>query len=193
MHGSYEILGSSYVCDKKMIKILSNKIIYKNKWIRIKKKKIIFPNKGVGEYYSLDQNDYVYVILQTSKNLFPLVKQYRHAINKYTYEFPSGTLEKKETPALCAKKEVLEETGHKVETLKKLSILYPDSGRLGNKVHMFFATSKHELTKKVDKKEEIKVLYFTKNQIKKLIKDNKILHQPHIGIFYTAIVNKLIK
>ena len=45
----------------------------------------------------------------------------------------------------------------------------------------------------VDKKEEIKVLYFTKNQIKKLIKDNKILHQPHIGLFYTAIVNKLIK
>ena len=40
-----------------------------------KKEKIIFPNKGVGEYYSLDQNDYVYVILQTSKNLFPLVKQ----------------------------------------------------------------------------------------------------------------------
>ena len=66
---------------------------------------------------------------------------------------------------MCAKKEVLEETGHKVETLKKLSILYPDSGRLGNKVHMFFATSKHKLTKKVDKKEEIKVLYFTKNQI----------------------------
>ena len=68
-----------------------------------KKEKIIFPNKGVGEYYSLDQNDYVYVILQTSKNLFPLVKQYRHAINKYTYEFPSGTLEKKKL-LLCVQK-----------------------------------------------------------------------------------------
>ena len=91
------------------------------------------------------------------------------------------------------KKEVLEETGHKVETLKKLSILYPDSGRLGNKVHMFFATSKAQINQKVDKKEEIKVLYFTKNQIKKLIKDNKILHQPHIGLFILQSLNKLIK
>ncbi len=193
MYGSYKIFRSSHLCNQKMIKLLKNKIIYQNKWIKIKKKKILFPNKGIGEYYSLDQKDYVYVILQTSKKLFPLVKQYRHAINKYTYEFPSGTLEKKETPSLCAKKEVLEETGHKVETLKKMSILYPDSGRLANKVHMFFATSKHTLTKKIDQKEEIKVYYFTKNQIKKLIKDNKILHQPHIGLFYTAIVNELIK
>ena len=175
-----------------MKKILNKKIAYRNDWISIVKKKIKFQYKGTNDYYSLNQKDYVYILVQTPNKLFPMVKQYRHAINKFTLEFPSGLLEKKETPKQCARKEVLEETGHKIETLKKISTSYPDSGRLSNRVHMFFAKSKKQKIEKINKKEEIKVKYYSKEQIKKLIKDNKILHQPHIGLFYSAIIHKLI-
>ena len=47
------------------------------------------------------------------------MKQYRHSIDKHTLEFPSGTLEKNETPKECAIKEVKEETGLTVNKLKK--------------------------------------------------------------------------
>ena len=172
--------------------IIRKKIVYSNRWLKIKSKKINFSYKDIGNYYSVHQKDYVYVLLKTSKSLFPMVKQFRHAINKYTLEFPSGCLEKKETPNICAKKEVLEETGHKIDFLKKIGTVYPDSGRLANKVHMYFATSKANKIKEIHKKEGIKVYYFSKNQIINLIKKNKILHQPHIGLFYTAIIKKLI-
>lgn len=175
-----------------MTKLLKKKIIFSNEWIKLIKKRIKFLYKGTGDYYSVEQRDYVYVLLQTSNNLFPMVKQYRHAINKYTLEFPSGLLEDKESPNECARREVMEETGHLVKRLIKLSTIYPDSGRLSNKVHMFYAKSDKKKIKKIDKNEEIKIFYYSKEQIKKLIKANKILHQPHIGLFYKALIHNLI-
>jgi ADP-ribose pyrophosphatase len=175
-----------------MKKILNKKVVYKNKWIKITNRKIEFLHKKTSNFYSIDQKDYVCILLQTENNLFPMVKQYRHAIGKYTLEFPSGLLDYKETPIDCAKKEVLEETGHKVIKLIKLSTLYPDSGRLSNKVHMFFAKAKDKKVKEISELEEIKVSYHTKKQIEELIKKNKILHQQHIGLFYSAIIKNLI-
>ena len=175
-----------------MPKFLKKKITYNNQWIKVIKKRIKFYYKGTGNYYSIQQKDYVYILLRTSDGLFPMVKQYRHAINKYTLEFPSGLLENKETPSQCARREILEETGHKVKKLIKLSSIYPDSGRLSNKVHMFFAKADNKKIKKIDKNEEIKTYYYSKEQIKKLIKTNKILHQPHIGLFYKALIHNLI-
>ena len=102
-----------------MKKILSKKIIYKNKWLKIISRKIEFLHKKTSNFYSIDQRDYVCILLRTENNLFPMVKQYRHAIGKFTLEFPSGLLENKQTPSQCAKKEVLEETGHKVKKLIK--------------------------------------------------------------------------
>ena len=73
-----------------------------------------------------------------------------------------------------------------------MGILFPDSGRLGNKAHMFYAECSSKNISPIDKKEGIKVQYYSKNDIKKLIKNNKILQQPHVGLFYTAIMQKLI-
>ncbi len=175
-----------------MVKLIKKKIVYKNKWIQITKKNIHFKYKGLGDYYSIDQKDYVYIILQTQKRLFPMVKQYRHAIDKYTLEFPSGTIEKNQKPSDCAKKEALEETGHKINKLTKIATLYPDIGRLSNRVHMFFGISNDKNIKKIEKKEEIKVFYYSKNEILNLIKNNKIIHQPHIGLFFLAKLRNLI-
>lgn len=175
-----------------MYKILKKKIVYKNKWIEILSKKIKFKYIKVNHYYSILQKDYVWVIVKNENNLFPLVKQYRHSIGAFTLEFPSGTLEKNETPRQCAIKEVKEETGHTVTKLVKIGTLYPDSGRLANKAHMFFAKTSNKNTTPIDKKEGINVYYYSKKEIINLIKNNKILHQPHIGLFYSAIVHKMI-
>lgn len=175
-----------------MHKTLKKKIVYKNKWIKILSKKIKLRYIPENYYYSILQKDYVWVIVKTENNLFPLVRQYRHSIDKYTLEFPSGTLEKNETPRECAVKEVKEETGLTIKKIKQIGVLFPDSGRLANKVHMFFSESSGKNIAPIDKKEGIKVYYYSKNEIIKLIKNNKILHQPHVGLFYTAIVQKLI-
>ena len=169
------------------------KIIYENKWLNVISKEIqINKKKIIKKLYSINLHDYVNVMVQTSDQKFVLVKQYRHSIEKYSLEFPGGLLEKNEKPKICAIREVKEETGIEINYIIKLGTLSPDVGRLSNRVHMYFAKTKIH-SKKIKKSNEqgITVLCKSKNEIKLLIKKNKIFHQPFIGLFYLGILNNL--
>ena len=50
-------------------------------------------------------------VLPLIGNMIIMEKQYRYAVEKELYEIPAGTLEKGESPAECAKRELIEETG----------------------------------------------------------------------------------
>ena len=70
---------------------------------------------------------------------FILVSQKRVPINKNNYEFPSGWIDKDEKPVQSASRELLEETGFKsIIQPKKLITLYPDPGRLSNKMTCYY-------------------------------------------------------
>ena len=166
------------------------KTVYSNKWISIISSKITSGKKN--EYfYSMDQSDYISVIAKNKNNIFPLVRQYRHAVDKYTIEFPSGMLEKNETPVSCAKKEVFEETGYKISKIKLLSKSSPDVGRLRNNSYFFYGEIGN-IIENSNTDKGIEVLLCSKNQIINLIKSNKIIHQPHISMFYIAQLKGLI-
>lgn len=176
------------------MKIKKKNVVYQNKWLSIvsrdleNNEKIVLKN-----FYSLNQQDYVNVIVQTHDKKFVMVKQFRHSIEKYSLEFPGGLLEKNERPKKCAIKEVKEETGIELTYIKKMSSLYPDVGRLSNKVHMFYAKTDTDskLIQKKTYEKGIEIFFKTKNEIKFLIKNNKIFHQPCIGLFYLGIINNL--
>ena len=174
-----------------MKKTINKKTVYKNKWINLVSRDIIDNNKILRSFYSVEQQDYVNIIVKTPSGRFPLVQQFRHAINKVTIEFPSGLLEKKETLQQCAKKEVLEEIGCKITKLYKISTVYPDAGRLSNKLHFFYGETNYN--KKYFKSENgIKVLLKTKKQIIELIKNDRFIHQPFVSLFYLALLKKYI-
>ena len=67
--------------------------VYSNKWIKVVSKNYKNKDLDMKNLYSIDQSDYVNILLKTYK--FALVKQFRHAIEKYSLEFPGGLLEKK--------------------------------------------------------------------------------------------------
>ena len=62
----------------------------------------------------VDAPDWVSVIVEKN-NQFLVVNQLRYGIMKETLEFPSGTVEKDENPRDAAARELLEETGIKVD------------------------------------------------------------------------------
>lgn len=68
-------------------------------------------------------------------------RQYRHPISKELLEIPAGTLEKGESPAECASRELIEETGYRAESLEPLGRCYMTPGYCTELIHFFLATN----------------------------------------------------
>lgn len=69
-----------------------------------------------------------------------LIRQYRYAAEGYVYEVPAGRLEPGEDPKDCARRELLEETGCRAESVKYLTTIFTTPGFTDEKIHLFMAT-----------------------------------------------------
>ncbi|MBI3453588.1 MAG: NUDIX hydrolase [Rhodospirillales bacterium] len=78
---------------------------------------------------------------ETRNGEIVLVEQFRPCLETRTLELPGGLLEPGEEPAASVARELEEETGYRVGgELTFLGKLYPDTGRLENRLWCFHAT-----------------------------------------------------
>lgn len=73
-------------------------------------------------------------------NRVVMIRQYRHPAGKVLYELPAGTLQPGESPADCAHRELLEETGYQAGDLAPLFSMYLSPGYCTELIHLFLAT-----------------------------------------------------
>lgn len=68
-----------------------------------------------------------------------LIKQYRYATGGYLYEIPAGRLDAGEDPAVCAARELREETGCTAERIERLTTIWTTPGFCDEQIHLFMA------------------------------------------------------
>lgn len=102
-----------------------------------------------------------------------LVRQYRHAAQKYLLELPAGSLEKGETPENCAAREIQEEIGYRAEKIELLTEFYVSPGFLNEKMFVFLATELTEVGQSLDDDEMLSVERFSFPEIYQMIKKGK--------------------
>lgn len=81
----------------------------------------------------------VCIVARPTPDSIVLVKQHRHAIDSDIWEVPAGMIERGEPPIETARRELVEETGYRAETLRFLWSIYVAPGYSEERIHYFLA------------------------------------------------------
>lgn len=106
-------------------------------WMRIVEREIAFGDGRIELYHAIEQADYVGILTVTPDGLFPVVRQYRPALERMTCELPAGMVDRGETPESTCVRELQEETGLIARRVHPLGTRAADPARLGNLIHSF--------------------------------------------------------
>jgi ADP-ribose pyrophosphatase len=68
-----------------------------------------------------------------------LLRQFRHAAGGVIWEIPAGKLDHGEDPAVCAARELTEETGYRAGRLERLGAIILTPGYSDERIHLFCA------------------------------------------------------
>lgn len=146
----------------------------------------------VHEFFVLETFPWVNVIPLTREDEVVLVQQYRHGIRDVTMEIPGGLINPGDTPEEAARRELLEETGYREETLIPLGVVHPNPAILNNVCYTFLARNVYLSGKQVlDEGEDITVVRQPVSEIPRLIREGKITHSLVIVAFYRYFMEYL--
>ena len=106
-----------------------------------------------------------------------LIRQYRHAVNQWLWEFPAGSVDEGETPEAAARRECHEEIGQVPDTIVRLGVLYPTPGYCDEEMVFFRLSGLGDTTEEAakDEDEDIEVQTFTLREARDMVRRGEIL------------------
>jgi 8-oxo-dGTP pyrophosphatase MutT (NUDIX family) len=167
-------------------KIKSRRTTKVSPWMEIIEREVEFSAGAPTElYHAVGQQDYIAIVARTLDGKIPIVRQYRPALERFTWELPAGLVDKGEDAADSCRRELLEETGFPAKAVHALGSYAPCTARLSNRVHSFFVEcGPHAADKKTEADIELKLV--TPKELAGLIQSGEFVLQLHVGALMLA-------
>jgi ADP-ribose pyrophosphatase len=144
------------------------------------------PRTGECRSFSvLEAGDWVNVVALTPESEVVLVRQFRHGTRDFTIEIPGGMIDREETPARAASRELREESGYAGEEPVLLGVVTPNPAFLNNRCHTYLIENCRRIGElDLDHGEDIEVLLHPVHEIPGIIADGGIHHALVICAFW---------
>jgi ADP-ribose pyrophosphatase len=157
--------------------------MFNDLWFKVRKDICETPEgKIVNPYYVYEFPTWVTAFALTEDGKVIMVKQYRHALGEICLELPGGCVDETDkSPEDAIARELLEETGYAFSSFEYLGRISANPSTNNNLMHMFLARNGKKIAApSPDGNEELEVQIFTMEEIKQLIRENKIVQAMHV-------------
>lgn len=148
---------------------------YENPWITVTHRDVINPKGNKGIYGVVEfKNLTVGILPLDEENNTWLVRQYRYAINQYSWEIPAGGVELTENWLTAAKRELKEETGLTAKKWTPLLDMHPSNAITTEFAKIFIAQTLTQGMTFFDDTEDIVLQKLPIKEVIQLIMDGQI-------------------
>ncbi len=134
----------------------------------------IATSRGTHECEVVEHTGAVVVIAMPNPDEMVLVRQYRHPLERLTWEVCAGSIDPGETPLDAAMRELREETGFRASRMRRLWSAYSAPGFCSELLH-FFVTDAWEVGETdFDPGEDIEIATFSVGRLREMIEHDEL-------------------
>jgi ADP-ribose pyrophosphatase len=174
-------------------KIRSRKVTKVSPWMEVIAREVEFtPGAPAEIYHAVGQSDYLAVVARTPDGRIPIVRQYRPAIEAFSWELPAGLVDPGEQPIESARRELMEETGYPARTIHPLGTAAACTGRLSNRIHSFFVET-GERAATFEPEPGLSATLVTPTELLRMIEAGEFVQQLHLGALMLAQMHSFLK
>ncbi len=136
---------------------------------------VVLGNGEAGRRIRIDHPEASAVVPRVPEGGVVMVRQYRYALDAETLEIPAGKVDPGEDAETCARRELLEETGFRAETLTRLYTYAPAIGYSNERIHIFWAPGVVRQSERTDEREISSVEVVPLEELQAMIRNGKLL------------------
>lgn len=173
-------------------KTISSETIYKGRIIDLVVEEVELPDGNKSKRELIKHPGAVCVLALTPEKKIVLIKQFRKALERVIVEIPAGKLEQGEEPAVCAIRELEEETGYTTDEMKHIISFYTSPGFANELVHLYYTDQLKKGTTKLDEDEFLEVMEVTLEEALEMINNEQIYDaKTAYAIQYLQLLQKM--
>lgn len=109
-------------------RVLGRKLVFTGRVFRVEQDTVKLPNGRTSVQDVVRHRGSVVLVPKPAPDQVILIRQYRHAIRRWIWELPAGSLDPGETVRRAARRECEEEIGLTPRGLRRLAAFYPTPG-----------------------------------------------------------------
>ena len=114
-------------------------LAYEGSFLVVNRDEVLLPNGHTTTLELIEHPGAAAVVPLDADGNIVMIRQYRYAAGGFILEIPAGKLSPGEDPALCAIRELEEETGLRAERLEPLGFIWTTPGFTDEKIWLYLA------------------------------------------------------
>lgn len=154
--------------------------VYEGRIFTVQIETITLPKGGELDAEIIRHPGSVVIIPVTDAGEVLLVRQYRHAIGRWAWELPAGSLKRGESVEQAAIRECHEEVGLIPSRITRLGAFFPTPGYCDEEMNFYRADGLREASAgddaaQPDEDEDIEAQAFSREEVARMIRDGEVI------------------